>query len=95
MGFPTVTCYVCSILLGLSLSSIYPLIFTFPIEGGLTIDNNQATNIGTAGVISEGVLTMIVGLLMQYFHVNMLLFSLTFIALLLWILREVSLKFIA
>ena len=49
---------------GVSMSSIFPLVFTFPIEAGLVIDDPQATNIATAGVIAEGVLTMLVGLMM-------------------------------
>ncbi len=76
------------------MSSIYPLVFTFPIEEGLIIENSQATNIGIAGVVSEGVLVMIVGKMMEWIHINMLFYSLTVCAVILWLLRYYSLHLI-
>lgn len=90
-GFNTLACYISGVLFGLSMSSIYPLVFTFPIEEGLIIENSQATNIGIAGVVSEGVLVMIVGKMMEWIHINMLFYSLTVCAVILWLLRFYSL----
>ena len=79
---------------GLSMSSIYPLILTFPIEAGLSIDDSQTSNIVMAGVVSEGVLTMLVGWLMELFHPNMLFYALTAVAALMWFIRLFSLQLI-
>ena len=51
-GHKELACYISSILFGVSLSSIYPLILTFPIEAGLNLEDNQISNIVMAGVIS-------------------------------------------
>ena len=47
-----------------------------------------------AGVVSEGILTMMVGWLMNLIHVNMLFYSLSFFGLLMWILRIYCLNLI-
>lgn len=36
-GYLTLACYLSGILFGLSMSSVFPLVFTFPIEEGLVI----------------------------------------------------------
>ena len=86
-GHEELACYISSMLYGLSLSSIYPLILTFPIEAGLNLEDKQISNIVMAGVISEGVLTMSVGWMMKYFHVNSLFYSLLFFAIAMWLTR--------
>ena len=70
------------------MSILYPLILVFPIEAGLALADSQTSNIIMTGVISEGILTMFVGWLMELFHVNMLFYSLTFFALLMWFIRR-------
>lgn len=74
--------------------SIFPLIFTFPIEEGLTIEDRQATNIGIAGVVSEGIVTMIIGKLIEWVSVNMLFYSISFFALVMWLIRHYSLQLV-
>lgn len=69
------------------MSSIYPLVFTYPIENGLQLLESQTTNIVMCGVVAEGVLTMLVGILMELVHVNMLFVSLSFMAMIMWLLR--------
>lgn len=51
-GHVELACYLSAVLFGLTMSSVYPLIFTFPIEAGLVIEDSQITNIGIAGVVS-------------------------------------------
>lgn len=36
-GHLTLACYISGVLFGLSMSSVFPLVFTFPIEEGLVI----------------------------------------------------------
>lgn len=86
-GYTGFACYLSAILFGTSMSSIYPLIFSFPLEKGLILESRQTTNIVMAGVVSEGVLTMFVGVLMEWIHVNMLFYSLSLVALLMWMLQ--------
>ncbi len=47
-----------------------------------------------AGVVSEGILTMFVGALMEWIHVNMLFYSLGLVALLMWVLQSYSMGLI-
>ena len=70
-------CYLSSIMFGISMSLIYPLILSFSIEEGLSVEDTQTSNIIMAGVISEGILTMAVGWLMEAIHENMLFYSLS------------------
>ena len=51
-GYTELTCYLSGFMYGLSMSSIYPLILTFPIEAGLSIEDNQTSNMVMAGVVS-------------------------------------------
>ena len=62
---------------GVSMSLLYPLILSFPIEEGLSVEDTQTSSIIMAGVISEGILTMAVGWLMEMIHENMLFYSLS------------------
>jgi xanthine/uracil permease len=87
MGYVTFACYLSGLMFGLSMSSIYPLVFSFPIESGLNLEEHQTTNIVMAGVIAEGVLTMFVGILMDWFSVNMLFYALSLVACVMWIVR--------
>ena len=90
-GHTELACYISSALFGFSMSSIYPLILTVPIEKGLVLENTQTSNIVMAGVISEGMLTMCVGWLMKWFHVNLFFYSLIFFGLAMWFIRLYSL----
>lgn len=58
------------------------------------IEDSQITNIGIAGVVSEGVLTMIVGKLMEWIHVYMLFYSICLFTLAMWLIRLYSLELI-
>jgi fucose permease len=51
-GHLTLACYLSGVFFGLSMSSVFPLVFTFPIEEGLVIEDAQATNIGIASVVA-------------------------------------------
>ena len=93
-GHVEFACYLSSMLFGMSMSSIYPLILTVPIEAGLALEEHQTSNIVMVGMISEGVLTMCVGWLMKWFHVNMFFYSLIFFALMMWFIRLYSLYLI-
>ena len=93
-GYVELTCYMSGLLFGFSMSLIYPLILVFPIEAGLALEDSQTSNIVMAGVVSEGILTMFVGWLMKWFHVNLLFYSLTFFGLAMWIIRSYCLKLI-
>jgi len=93
-GHVKLACYLSGALFGLSMSSIYPLIMTLPLEKGLNVEDGQTANIVMAGVVSEGLLTMFVGWLMDWFSPNMLFYSLSFFALLMWFIRLYCLKLI-
>lgn len=93
-GYTSLACYVSGVIFGISLSSIYPLIFAFPLEHGLTIEDGQTANIVMTGVVSEGILTMFVGALMNWIHVNMLFYSLSVVALIMWFLLKGSMHLI-
>lgn len=47
-----------------------------------------------AGVVSEGIVTMLVGFLMLWIHVDMLFYSLIVIALVMWLTRLQSMHLI-
>jgi fucose permease len=94
LGFVTFTCYVSGFFFGLCMSVIYPIIFTFPLENRLSLEDSQTANIVTAGVLSEGLLTMFVGLLMQWVHINVLFYSISVVAVLMWLLRKYCLHLI-
>lgn len=80
-------CYLSGVLFGSCMSSIYPLIMTLPLEKGLNVEDGQTANIVMAGVVSEGILTMFVGWLMDWFSPNMLFYSLSIFALLMYFIR--------
>ena len=79
-----------SFLFGLSMSLIFPLVFTYPIESGLNIEETQTANIIVAAVLGEGILTMFVGKLMETFGPNMLFWSIIVVAVVMWLLRYYS-----
>ena len=87
-------CFISTFLFGLSMSVIYPIVFTFPIEEGLTLLDSQSSNIITAGVISQGILTSLVGYLMQRIHINVLFVSLSVTAILMLVIRHFCLQLI-
>ena len=60
-GYIQLACYFSSVMYGVSCSSMFGLIMALAIEEGLTIEENQTANILLAGVISEGILTTLVG----------------------------------
>lgn len=47
-----------------------------------------------AGVVSEGILTMFVGTLMDWIHLNMLFYSLSLVAFIMWLLHKYSMRLI-
>ena len=51
-GYTELTCYLSGFMYGLSMSLVYPLILTFPIEAGLSIEDSQTSNIVLAGVLA-------------------------------------------
>ena len=76
------------------MSLIYPLIFTYTIEGGLNIEETQTANIVVAGVLGEGILTMFAGHLMEIFGPNMLFWFIIVVAVVMWFSRYYSLLLI-
>lgn len=87
LGYVSFACYLSAILFGASMSVLYPLVFIFPISKGLRLKDHQTANIVNSGVIAEGILTTIVGILMSRIHINVLFYSLTIIAGLMWLVR--------
>jgi hypothetical protein len=59
------------------MSSVYPLIFAFPLEQGFVLEDSQTTNIVMVGLVSEGLLTMVVGALMNSIHLNVFFYYLS------------------
>ena len=86
-GYVELTCYLSSVVFGLSMSILYPLILVFPIEAGLALEDSQTSNMVMSGAIAEGILTMIVGWCMKIFHVNFFFYSLLFFSLVMWFAR--------
>ena len=76
------------------MSLIYPLIFTYTIEGGLNIEETQTANIVVAGVLGEGILTMFAGHLMEIVGPNMLFWFIIVVAVVMWFSRYYSLLLI-
>ena len=87
------SCYLSSILFGLSMSSMYPLLFVMNDEFGMRLSESQALNMSSAGVISEGIITSFVGYLMNRYHIDFLFISLLILALILLIIRKILLIF--
>ena len=63
------------VLLGISYSSIYPLIFVVASEQNLEVGSRQAIMMVTVGVAAEGFLTMVTGILMEAISINMLFYT--------------------
>jgi fucose permease len=80
-------CYLSGAMFGFSMSSLYPLTMTLPLEKGLNLEDNQTANILMSGVLAEGVLTMFVGWLMKWIHPNMLFYSLSAMGVMMWFIR--------
>jgi hypothetical protein len=72
------------------MSVIFPLVFTYPIESGLKIEEHQTTNMIVFAVLGEGILTMFAGKLMEIFGPNMLFWFIIVICIIMWFLRYVS-----
>jgi FHS family Na+ dependent glucose MFS transporter 1 len=89
MGYVKFTCYLSGIMFGISMSSLYPLVFSINNEFGMSLQDYQTGNIVTCGVVAEGILTMFVGMLMEWIHINMLFYSLIVIAAIMWIDRYI------
>ena len=87
-GFPLMACYIGSILYGASSSSMYPLIMSFAVEEGLNIEEHQTANILIAGVLSEGVLTTLVGVLIDWIHPNMFFYCLVAFSGMMWLVYQ-------
>lgn len=94
MNLLTLACYASAVLFGISLSSIYPLIFSFPLEQGFTLEDSQTTNIVTTGLISEGIMTALAGVLMHWLDLNMFFFSLCFMTLAMFVLEKYCVRLI-
>ena len=80
-------CYLSGAMFGFSMSSLYPLTMTLPLEKGLNLEDSQTANILMSGVLAEGIVTMFVGWLMKWIHPNMLFYSLSFIGVMMWFIR--------
>jgi len=64
IGYASFACYASAICFGISMSSLYPLVLSVCNEYGYSLGETQASNIISGGVVAEGILTMMVGLLM-------------------------------
>jgi len=73
------------------MSVIFPLVFTYPIESGLNIEETQTANIIVAAVLGEGIIAAFAGYLMEIKGPNMLFWSLIVTFIVMWILRYQSL----
>ena len=65
---------------------MYPLIMSFPVEEGLVILEEQTANIVIVGVVSEGILTALVGKLMSWVHPDMFFYSLIMMSVAMWLI---------
>lgn len=64
LGHTELACWISSVLFGLSMSLLYPLVFSLSLERGLILKDSQSADIVLAGVLAEGILAMFVGVLM-------------------------------
>jgi hypothetical protein len=63
-GHPHLMCYLSAVIFGASMSAFYILVLTVSAQFGFSLAEHQLGNIVTAGVLGEGFLTMLVGVLM-------------------------------
>ena len=87
-------CTFSAVAFGVSMSSIFILIISLTNQFGLTLEEHQTSNIITCSVLGEGVLTMIVGLLMQN-KLQAFFYSLLVIPIILEILRRACVDILA
>ena len=85
-------CYLGSMLYGIGCSSMYPLIMSFAVEEGLTIEDGQIATILLVGVLSEGILTTLVGQLIDWFHPNILFYSLLVFSMGMWLVFRFAMR---
>ncbi len=93
-GYALVGCYFSAAMFGFSMSVIYPLVFTLPIEGGLRLEESQTTNISMGGVVAEGLITMVVGILMEKIGIDTLFYTIILLVIIMYIDRLVCLYLI-
>ena len=93
-GMVWLACTFSAVAFGVSMSSIFILIISLTNQFGLTLEEHQTSNIITCSVLGEGVLTMIVGLLMQN-KLQAFFYSLLVIPIILEILRRACVDILA
>jgi hypothetical protein len=71
------------------MSSLYILVISINHEFGFILEEYQTGNIITCGVLGEGFLTMLVGILMEKVHIDMLFYSLMIMPIFMEIIRRV------
>ena len=95
MDWVLFTCYLSAVMFGLSMANMYPLTFSIPSEFGWRLNEHQANNIISGGVIGEGVLTMITGKLMDWLFIDMLFVFIIGVAVVMWLCRGLCLTYLA
>jgi hypothetical protein len=75
------------------MSSLYVYAFIISSQFGFNLAEFQTGNIITCAVLGEGFLTMLVGVLMERIHIDMLFWGIAIMALLMEIIRRLCIKY--
>ena len=82
--FPAAASYLCSILYGITMSNLFPLLLSLPSEYNIYFNGSQISNMMVSTTISSGVFSSLTGLLMKWdlnmFFYSLLVFSLIYAA---------------
>ena len=91
-GWGLIACYFSAVLMGITMATLYPLIFSMASDFGWRLNEHQTNNIYAGGVIGEGILTMFVGELMKWVSSKVLFLSHIILALVVLMLSRVAVK---
>lgn len=83
--------YSC-VVFGITISVMFPLLFSVPVELGFSITSDESSDIMICAALGEGVIAVIVGYFMNFFGINMLFYSILGISFILLITLIVMVK---